>query len=822
MWRNYLLTAWRALRRNPLYTAITVGGLALGLACCFLLVLFVENEWTYDTFHPEADRIFRVNRTTETAGRGTEIQGLTPVPLAGILHQQDPAVEHATRVVPVSETSVHVSAEHTFAVRALYADSSFANVFAFPDRAGSTHDALSRPNGAVLTTDAARRLFGTSAAVGRTLTVPYENADDAEVTVGAVVTPPPTNSSLEFDVLLPFDLYPRTRSNARIWSFLSESWDSGIVSTFVRLDDAAHAPAAESRLQALFTERLAGEEETSNVRTTSASLQPLPAIHLASEVNSPFPTRSPTHIYVLTALAGLILLIACVNFTTLSLGQSMQRIREVGVRKSFGARVGQIRAQFAGEALLVCVFAAVLGFALARLALPTFNALAQESLTFSLLESPWRLGVSALLVTATGIAAGAYPSILLARLTPSTVLRGQSSIRLGQTATKGLMVVQFALSIAFLSGALVIDRQLDYALEKPLGFDTHRLITFPASNVSPDQPEEGKAMAFQTGSAYTTFKQQARQHPEIAGVTALLSPLGTRSSGIDAALSRPDGSSLPVHVNGVDSSFVPVLGINVVAGRGMPRTGEPDRVVVNRALVDAMGWSTPVGHTLSAARSGISHVLDGARVVGVVENFHYQTLHEPIEPLVLMSDKSVVGSQMHVAVRLSDGPTASALESVRSVWSEVAPGAPFDYQFLDERLAAQYEEERRWRQITTWGAALALAIAAAGLFGLATLSARRRRKEIGIRKALGASVPRILSLISKDFLGLVALAFVVAVPASYWAMSRWLQQFAYRIDQPALWLGMAGLLTLLVAAVAVGVQAVRAAQTNPADVIRRE
>jgi putative ABC transport system permease protein len=821
MWRNYLLTAWRALRRTPLYTVINVGGLALGLACCILLVLFVENEWTYDQFHADADRIYRINRTVAEANGGVSESGTTPVPLARALAASDPAVASVTQTKGGSSTPV-LRDNMRFNVAVRYADSSFTDVFSFPTRAGVPSAALARPDGAVLTTDAAERLFGTTDVVGRALTVVYDEQANAEVTVRALVEAPPTNSSFQFELLLPMELHQRTYGNALIWQILSTTWNSGIVTTFLKAQPTASPSAIEDRVNALLIERVGEDGLMSDQSTRSAWLQPLADIHFAPGVDSPLPTRDPMSIYVLAALAGLILLIACVNFTTLSLGQSMRRLHEVGVRKAIGAQVGQIRAQFWGEALLVCALAAGLGLGLARLALPTFSALAQESLTFALFDRPWRLAAIGALVLGTGLVAGGYPSLLLARLTPSTVLRGSSSVRLGQRATRALMVVQFALSVAFLSGALVTDRQLDYMRSKSMGFDTERVVTFQASNVSPNQ-QSGNTITLGFGSTFTTLKERARRLPEVESITAFKSPLATRdASNYSMSVEHPDGSSVSAAVNAVDTSFVRTMGIDVRAGRGVPRAGEPATVVVNEAFVAAMGWDDPVGRTLPSGDGMMGRVLDNARVGGVVQNFHFRTLHHPIEPLILISSNTLTSGKLHVAVRLNPGPIQPALDALRATWSEIVPDATLDYTFLDDRIDAQYAEEARWQQITTWASTLALLIACAGLFGLATLAAQRRQREIGIRKALGASVTRILGLISKDFLLLVGIGFVIAVPLAYWALSAWLQQFAYRVDLTGTWFGVAGLLTIAVAAVAVGTQAYRAARTDPADVLRAE
>lgn len=821
MWKHYWTTAHRALARNPLYTAINAGGLAVGFACCILLGLYVQNELAFDSHHDDVDRIHRVIETTTTPSGKVQARDSSPFPLAQAIRDEVPGIASVVQLRVernVKIRSVDQPASDAATLDAYIADSTFAAVFDVPVHAGDVEAVLRAPDQAALTVSSAARLFGRTDIVGETVAVTYyEEGEPQELTVGAVVEDPRVTSGFQYDVLVPL---PQLRHSmrSRFFEYLSTAWQGGPTVTFVKRAPGTDPASAEERLASI-VERNYPADAGEVVLT----LQPVTEMRQATEVASSFLTRSASSLYVMGALALLVLIVACVNFITLTLGQSTGRTHEVGVRKALGAQVRQVRQQFWGEALIVSSLAGGLGIVLARLFTPTFNTLAQANVALDFVAGPGQVLLVFGLTVGIGLVAGAYPAMALARLNPMRILRGQSVISPGRGATKVLMVVQFALSIGFLAGALIIARQTDYMQTKDPGFVTERVITFTASNYAPEQPgaSEDAVMTLGKGSIYSTFQKEARQLSGVEGVTASLMPVGTlEGNGIGITVQRPEGA-FAATVNVIDTTFVEVMGIDVVQGRSLRTAKSEDAVLVNRTFVEAMGWADPIGQE-PKAEGHLSNLLEGKRVVGVVEDFHHKSMHHTIEPLVLLPEKTLAGASMNVAVRLGSGSLTDQLQQVEALWEKVAPGMPFDYGFLDDKIAAQYETEQRWQRITTWASVFALLIACAGLFGLATLATQRRTREIGIRKALGASVSRILALVSGDFLKLVGVAFLIAAPLAYGALQEWLQTFPYRIDGVTGWLVVAGMITALVAACAVGAQAYRAAKSNPVDALRSE
>jgi putative ABC transport system permease protein len=822
LWSHYLVTAARAMRRRWGITLINLVGLSLGLAGCFLLALFVEDEWTFDRFHERADRLFRVTTHGADPSGAARTEGLTPIPLAPVLAHNAPGVEAVVRFYTRSRPAHHDG--RTVRLATAHADTAFFDCFTFPAVAGSPSATLRQPDGLVLTTDAARRLFERpSDAVGRTVQLGKDAEHALRLTVGAVVEAPPANSSLQFDAVTAFDRLAAF-TPSRSWAYMKQGWGFSYVDTFVQLRPGADPQALTAALDRIVAERY---EAPTAPAPDRLALQPLADVHHDPAVTSSHlvSARSPTQAYVLAALALLVLVVACVNFVTLTLGQSARRLQEVGVRKSMGAGRAQIRGQFWGEAVLMSVSAAGLALGAARLALPSFNRLAQKTLTFDLLARPWQLAAVVALVLATGLAAGSYPALVLARLDPSQILRGRSRMRLGHGVTRGLTVVQFALSIAFIAGTFVVVEQMRYVQTKDLGFDPDPVVALSVDNRAPNA--QSGFVTLGGNSRFQRFAQAVRPLTTVRGVSTSVTPLvsGTTDRfGLNAYAKAEDGTTVKARFNTVDTAFVETMGLRLVAGRSFADEATQGAVVVNEAFVRAMGWDDPVGRTITPGKTelGRSIPLPAMHVVGVVEDFHFATLHHAVEPVILSHETVVMAGAMRMLIRLTPGRVDEGLDQLRQAWAEVAPDAPFDYAFLDDRLDAQYRAERRWQRILTYASGFALAIAALGLFGLATLATARRTKEIGIRKALGASVGRLLALLSKDFLLLVAGAFVLGAPVAYVGAQRWLAGFAYRVELSGPAFAAAGVVVLAVAALAVGTQALRAAQADPVEALRQE
>jgi putative ABC transport system permease protein len=659
---------------------------------------------------------------------------------------------------------------------------------------------LSSPNNVVLTAEKARQLFGTTDVVGRPLRVRLEGAF-YDVTVAGVAESPPSTSSIQFGIVAPFQKYEQVT-----WTSRNTNWGSLDPLLYVELRRADQAEALTAQFPG-FIEENVPQKEAKNV---SLGLLPLPETHLTPGIYGQLePTNRPLYAYILGGIAALILLIACVNFVTLSLGRAVGRAREVGVRKTVGAGRGQLMAQFWGEAVLLCGAALLLGGVVAGGALPVFNRLVGKELTAGMLLRPDMLLVLGGLLTVVGLAAGAYPAVALSRFEPAPVLRGRLPGGGASRLVQGLVVGQFVLGIGLVVGMGVMWQQMELLRSKDLGFQEEHVV----------QVDARPANAEQVRALRERFRQTARSVPSIQHVTALWGEVAVEGALPNRLATKSGSAEIEAHLLRGHYDLVETFDLTLTQGRGFSpeygRDAEGKTVFVNEALVEAFGWEEPLGKTLS-----VQFGVRKAEVVGVVEDFHFQTLRRSIEPLVIKMASRAPANRMYA--RIAPGQTTEALDRLRAVWTETVPALPFSTSFLDETIEQQYRADARWTRLVTWAAGLGVFIACMGLFGLAALAVRRRTKEVGVRKALGASAASIVRLLSVDFLKLVALAFVLAAPPAYWAARQWLQSFAYRVEVGAVVFVVAGGLTLAVALLAVGGQTLRAARIDPARTLRDE
>jgi putative ABC transport system permease protein len=819
MLRNYLKIAWRNLQRHKMDATINVVGLALGIACCVLLGLYVRSEWTYDQFHEKADRIVRVNRIPSSPGGDPSVQASTPAPLAAALVSTFPEVETAVRM---NDRSISVTdGENQFRADALFADSTFFDTFTFPMRRGNPQTALRTPKGVVLSAPTARKYFGQTDPMGKSLTIEIEETR-LQVEVTGVVGAPPSRSSIQFDLLLPFALYKYSFSGM-IREVAMSRWDFPVGATFAVLQHSDQREALTGELEALAAKHYGDTAPTASDgmkvmgsdtgdRGVRLSLQPLTAIHLQPEVVPVALTApsDPVYSYLMAGAALLVLLIGGINFTTLALGRSAGRAKEVGVRKALGARRKQVRGQFWGEALLTSGAALLLGLGLAGLALPTFNQVVGTDLSFTLTPTLGAalLGLGLLL----GLIAGSYPALVLSRFEAASILRGESQLGGRSWLIRGLVVVQFVLSMGLVAGSFIMSEQLDF-MRNNLGFRSDRLIRISGFS----DTESGAEL-------YEPFRREATRHPGVEQIAASTVSFFS-GDGLEAPLALGDTAEVGASVLPVDSTFQKTLGIRLVEGRSLSaqRSGKETGVLVNQSLVRALGWTAPVGKTLRLSNSSmIGKALGTATVIGVVENFHTQSMRHRVQPMMLVPNTVFGGGVGSIYVRVAGDRLGPTLNALRGTWKTVAPDQTFEYSFLDEVVGAAYQTERRQRAIVRVAGGLALLIACFGLFGLAALAVAQRRTEVGIRKALGASATAIVGLFTKDILKLAAGAVVIAVPLTYWGAQQWLQNFAYRIDlEPGVFV-VAGGLVGAVALLTVGVQAFRAARIDPATTLRDE
>lgn len=796
MLRNYLTIAGRDLKKHKSHALINGFGLALGLAACLLIALYVRHELSYDDFHEKADRIQQV--IVRSSGGSIDRIAKTPRPLASAMQGQFSQIERLVRLK--ERTSVVRQGTSSQTEDVLYADSGFFQTFSFPLIQGEPGDVLSSPSGVVLTAEKARQLFGTTDAVGRPLRVRLEGTF-YDVTVTGVAEAPPSSSSIQFGVVAPFRKYEQVA-----WTSRNTNWGSLDPLLYVELQRPHQVEALAAQLSD-FIEETVPQNWAKNV---SLELLPLPETHLTPGIYGQLePTSRPLYAYILGGIAALILLIAGVNFVTLSLSRAVGRAREVGVRKTVGAGRGQLMAQFWGEAFLLCGAALLLGMLVLWRALPVFNRLVGKELTVGMLLQPDMLGVLVGLLAVVGLAAGAYPAMALSRFDPAPILRGRLPGGGSSRLVQGLVVGQFVLAIGLIVGVGVMWQQMELLRSKDLGFQQEHVVQVDARSAEPKRVQVLRER----------FRRAAQSAPSIQHVTALWGELAVEGALPNRLATESGGAKIKAHLLRGHYDLVQTLGLTLNRGRSFSpeygRDAEGKTVLVNEALVEAFGWEEPLGKTLS-----VQFAVPKATVVGVVEDFHFQTLHRPIEPLVMTMASRVSPNQIYA--RIAPGQTTDALDRLRAVWNETVPTLPLSASFLDETVEQQYRADARWTRLVTWAAGFGVFIACMGLFGLATLAVRRRTKEVGIRKALGASAASIVRLLSIDFLKLVLLAFVLAAPLAYWAAEQWLQSFAYRVEVGAAVFGAAGGLTLAVALLAVGGQTLRAARLDPATTLRDE
>ena len=809
MLKNYLLVTLRSLRRQKLYAVLNVFGLAIGLAFCVLVLLFVHDELTFDRGHANADRIYRLYRDPVRADAPIDRELSMPVPAGPAMAATFPEVEAFVRI---DRAGPGLTLRYGGALYeqpgVLFTDPAFFDIFTAPLRAGDPAVALADPQSIVLTPAVAQRLFGDEDPLGKTISVRMDDGY-VDVRVTGLAEPPPPNTSLPFQALVPYELFVQHTSFMRR---IVDRWDATRSITYVLLRsgaDVAHVQAQmprfmETHLGSMFDEMRTNGTWQGDGPPALYRLQPLLDIHLNPDVPEGItPPSDPRYAYLLSGIALAVLLIACINFMILAVGRSARRAKEVGVRKAMGAQRGQLMAQFWGEALLLSALALGLGLALAQAALPVFNELAGKALHLGSGASGLAALAVAGLVVVTGLVAGSYPALVLARVQPTVTLRDRAAVGGAGALTRGLVVVQFGLSVVLIVATLVMARQLDHLKTARLGFAGEQVVVIPTRGLDGQQ-------------VLARYRALAEARPDVIGVTgANIAPgLSLWRRGF-----AYEGEIKQVATFRVEPNFLETLGMDLVAGRAFDPTRGTDStaaILINEAFARDFGWEEPVGRRLPVTWG----TLREPEVIGVVRDFHFQSLHQAVAPAVLYVNAS--DPVLNVYARIRPDDVAGTLATLEATWKSLTPDVPFAHHFLDDAMDRLYASEERWGRIVGYGALFAILVACLGLLGMATLAAQRRTKEIGIRKVLGASVPGLVGLLVKEFVGLAGLAVVLAVPVGYVVMQRWLEGFASRVALgPGTFL-LAGALVLAIALLTVSVQTLRAASANPVESLRYE
>ncbi|SDE95238.1 ABC transporter permease [Chitinophaga filiformis] len=807
MIRNYLKIAYRNLKRQKVSTSINIVGLAIGLATCILIMLYVQDELSYDRYNEKADQIFRIGLKLRL--NGEDVSGPVFGPnVARDIQQEFPEVLKTTRILRggdfVSYGTTSFKEDNL-----LFADSTFFDVFTMPLLKGDPKRALTEPNTIVLTEETARKYFGDQDPIGKVLSF---GSEKTPYRITGVAENVPANSHFRFNMLASLPGYDGQHIG---WAYNMNFY------TYVVLPEKYDYKQLEAKISRL-AEKEIGDELQQFLNLSPKQfrekgddfgifLQPLTDIHLRSPFGGTELSQGGNILYVygLTAIAAFMLLIACVNFVNLSTATAVRRSREVGVRKVLGSVKGQLQQQFLIESVLLALIALIIGLLVAGFALPFFNQLTGKTLTLSFLTNGY---VAAGLVTCTvlvGLLAGAYPAFYLSSFKPVLVLKGRGTAGRGSfNLRSGLVVFQFFITISMIIATVTADRQLRYMQSQKLGFNREQVLVIHDTHMLRNNE--------------AAFRDKIIQSPQvIMGSISGQIPVGNSLLDNTTVMSRenPDKGVMSRFYK-VDCEYIPTLGMRMVQGRNFSKSFATDSfaVILNETAVRALGWQqNPIGREL------IGHIDDNGvktyyRVIGVVSDFHFESLRQKIGPLVMF----LGGNSGNILVKTHTDKLSQFLASLKQQWESFSPAAPFSYSFLDDRFKLVYLGELKTEQVLTLFSSLTIFIACLGLFGLATYTAEQRTKEIGIRKVLGASVGSVVALLSKDFIKLILIALVLASPIAGWGMNQWLKEFAYKVTIDWWIFALAGLLAVGIALLTVSFQSIKAALTNPVTSLRSE
>ena len=794
MLKNSFKIALRILRRHKGFAAINLGGLAIGLAACLLIGLYVQEELAFDRFHENADRIYRLGH------------GSVGWPYGRILAADFPEVERVVYMRSYPTFSIEHEGHHYFEDM-LYADAGFFQLFDFPFLMGDPETALTEPYSLVLSERLARKLFGEAQAVGRTLTLD----DELEFTVRGVVRSP-RRSHIRFDALLSFDTL-RARDPEGFEIQMSSGWLDLNVVNYVQLREGTDAEAFEEKIRGL-PQKHAQEYLDRWGAKYELGLEPLSRIYLYSDYGNMLGPKSDiAYVYLLGFIGIFLLMIAGANFINLATARSLNRAKEVGVSKVVGSSRNALIKQFLYESLLTCLISVILAVGLAALAVPYFNGLAARSLSARYLFTPQDLALILGLVLAVGILAGLYPAISFSSFRPYQALKGRFGAgQRGLRLRRGLVMLQFVISGTLILATLVVLGQLRYMQQQDLCFDSQQVLVLDARRAP------GQELA-RSGEA---FKHALASHTSVRSVSSTGAVPGR--NGWRGQISFPEGwpedQSMSLEYVPVDYDFIDTLGLNVIAGRSFDPTFASDKdraVMINESAVNDAGWASPEQSIGKRFASPGSRKPEGI-VIGVIEDYHHHGLQERIGPMMF----GIRAGNGLFALRIDTAQASAAVSHLAQTWNRFFEGYPFDFFFLNEEFGREYEQERRLMRIFGTFTFLTIFIACMGLFGLTAYMAVQRCKEIGVRKVLGASVLDIVALLTKDYLKLVLFAFLVAAPLGYFFMHKWLENFAYRTSIKIDVFLIGGALLVLIALGTVTFQAIKAALADPIKSLRYE
>ena len=806
MIKNLFKIAIRNIWIRKFFSLINIMGLTIGIACFFLIIVNVRDEFSYDNFHENKDRIYRV-ALERIYPDNVVFYSVIPFSIGEAMQTDFPEVENMTRLLDPRQSVVFQYEDKTYEEdKILFAEPNFFDVFSVTLIMGDQEKVFSTQNSIVMTEEKALKYFADEDPIGKILTIPQ-----GELMVSGVMENVPKNSHLEFDFLVSMAL-TGIQNQPNYVSFSAH--------TYIVVKEGTSPGVIEEKMPVLVERYAAGQIQAQTGQSfaeyTAAGngynyfLQPIQDIHLHSNLNSEIkPNGNITYVYVQIAIAFFLITIACINFMNLTTAQSTSRAREVGIRKIVGSTRGSLIRQFLFESVMVSLISLILAMVLIQLILPTFNQLTRKELELKNLLDPFNVFLFLIIGIVAGLFAGSYPSFVLSSFRPVTVLKGRfTTSRMGIRLRNALVVFQFALSIILMSMTLMVFIQMRFIRNRDLGFDEQNVIVIER--------------AFSLQNKGEAFKQELRTIPGVVGVAGsnTLVQGGYYFGVFFRSQKNPEVKTTRAMV--IDQDFIKTMELKVIDGRGFSKEFNDERnVIINESTIGEFGWTDPVGMRITLL--GDDNDPTGEyTIVGVVKDFHYDSLHKDIDSFVFMSYPQEQRIFTYINIRIGPENVPETVAAIGEKWAQFSPQQPISYFFLEDRLNDLYNNEKTSGQIFNIFSVLAIVIACVGLFGLSAFIASQRTKEIGIRKVLGSTGSKIVILLSKDFAKLVLFAFIGAVPISYYVMTRWLQNFAYRTDIQFWIFLLAGLAAVLVAQLTISFQALKAANIHPAEALRFE
>ena len=794
MWKNYFLLAIKNFRKQKMFSLINILGLTIGITCCLMIFLFVTNEFSYDDFHKNGKDIYRVMRVSKNTGTVVNIPYLSPPYATALKNDYPDAIKSTTRVYPdndlIGYNNVSFNEKKVYLV-----DSNFFQFFSFHLLRGNPATVLNNPLSIVMTASAAKKYFGNEDPIGKTV----DFNKKLRLTVTGISEDVPVNSHLEYDMVVPI-------SNWRNEQWMNQ-WPNNSLFAYVQLNPAVK-PESLIKLFPGFMDKYMGEFYKENGFKMGLTMHPLNSIYF--EVETPFDNvkhGSKKMVYIFMSIAILILLIACINFMNLATARATDRSKEVGLRKVLGAVRGQLAAQFLFESILFATVATILAVGMLQLIMPAYTGFLEfkiPSYWSNLLYYIFLVGV----IIVVGVLAGSYPALLLSSFSPIASLKGKLKVgKEGSFFRKALVVFQFAISVLLIISVTIVIKQMYYVRNTDLGFDKEQSIIVKLDNgtISDNKGQ---------------FKNQLEADKDVKSVSLMSGqPGGFHDMYSFEAESMP-GEKIMMNTEFSDFQYAKTLGLKLMAGRDFSAdypTDSTDAVIINESAAAKINYTPQqaIGKWIKDIRVDSTR----RRIVGVVKDFHFASLKEPIGPLVISTKKD---DRRLALIKIKTANLPAAIDRIKKIYTSAAPGFPFEYTFLDENFDQLYTAEIKQETLLTVFSMIAICIACLGLFGLASYTALKRTKEIGVRKAIGSSVKNIVFLLSKDLLKPVLLGTAIAVPVGYFIMQKWLQGFAYKTEINWWLFAVAALMALVIALITVSFQAVKAALANPVEALRSE